>query len=59
MLVLAGAMQWHARSLPCPADPALAAACTRTRKVSLAIYAFSVIVFSISALFAFIVPLFG
>ena len=59
MLALAGAMQWHARSLPCPADPALAAACARTRKVSLVTYVFSVAMFLIGALFAFVVPLFG
>ena len=59
MLALAGAMQWHARSLPCPADPALAAACARTRKVSLFTYVFSVAMFLIGALFAFVVPLCG
>ena len=59
MLAFAGAMQWHARSLPCPADPALAAACTRTRRVSLFIYVFSVAMFLIGVMFAFIVPLFG
>ena len=56
MLVLAGAMQWRARSLPCPADPALAAACTRTRKVSLGIYLFSVLMFAIGGFFAFAAP---
>ncbi|MBL8521339.1 MAG: hypothetical protein JNK75_11790 [Betaproteobacteria bacterium] len=56
MLVLAGALQWHARSLPCPSAPALAAACARTRRVSLAIYAVSVVMFLIGAGFAFAVP---
>ena len=56
MLVGAGAMQWRARSLPCPADPQLAATCTRTRRVSLWVYWFSVAVFGVGALFAFVLP---
>ena len=47
MLAIAGYMQWHARLLPCPADPALAAACTRTRKMSLRIYGVSLVIFLI------------
>ena len=31
MLSISGWLQWRARSLPCPADPALAAACTGLR----------------------------
>lgn len=58
MLVMAGVLQWRARSLPCPADPALAAACARTRRVSRTIYAVSVVVFGIGALFAFVLPFF-
>lgn len=57
MLTIAGAMQWRARSLPCPADPALAAACTRTRRVSAFVYLFSVSLFLIGAFFAFLLPL--
>ena len=56
MLLVAGAMQWRARSLPCPADAALAAACTRTRKISAAIYYFSVVIFAEGFFFAFILP---
>lgn len=59
MLAFAGAMQWHARLLPCPADPALAAACVRTRKVSFFVYVSSVAMFLIGAMFAFVMPLFG
>ncbi len=54
MLVLAGVMQWRARSLPCPADPALAAACMRTRRFSLRVYGLSVAIFLIGAFFAFV-----
>src|SRR5262245_13029357 len=45
MLTLAGIMQWRARYLPCPADPVLAAECTRTRKISLRIYLLSLAIY--------------
>jgi hypothetical protein len=57
MLAVAGVMQWRARSLPCPADPALAAACMRARKLSQWIYVFSVAMFLIGFFFAFIAPI--
>jgi hypothetical protein len=57
MLLGAGVMQWRARSLPCPADPALAAACTRARKWSFAIYLFSVVMFLTGFFFAFLAPI--
>ncbi len=57
MLVGSGVMQWRARSLPCPADPALAAACTRTRKVSLVIYWISLGIYAIGFFFAFLAPI--
>jgi hypothetical protein len=60
MLLAAGVMQWRAKSLPCPADPALAVACTRARKWSVAIYVFSVVMFVTGFFFAFLAPiLFG
>lgn len=57
LLVLAGIMQWRARYMPCPADPALAAACARARKNSLRVYLVSVGIFAIGAWFAFAAPL--
>ena len=57
MLLLAGWLQWRARLLPCPADPQLAALCTKTRRQSLWIYWVSVMIFLIGAFFAFIAPL--
>lgn len=57
MLLLSGIMQWRARSLPCPADPALAAICIATRKTSLKVYVFSVVIFFIGGFFAFVAPL--
>jgi len=58
MLLIAGWMQWRARLLPCPTDPQLAALCTKTRRQSVWIYWFSVIVFLVGAFFAFVAPLF-
>lgn len=57
MLIIAGVMQWRARSLPCPIDPALAARCMSTRRGSLRVYWLSVVMFGVGALFAFIAPL--
>ncbi len=57
MLAIAGWFQYRARFLPCPADPALAAACTRQRKVSQVIYAVSVVIYLIGGFFAFLAPL--
>jgi hypothetical protein len=57
MLLLAGWLQWRARLLPCPADPALAALCTKTRRQSLWLYLFSLGLFVVGALFAFVLPL--
>lgn len=56
MLIAAGVMQWRAKSLPCPADPALAATCARTRKISLGIYWFSVAIFATGGFFAYVLP---
>jgi hypothetical protein len=57
MLILSGLMQWHAKSLPCPADPRLAETCMATRKTSLRIYVVSVLIFLVGGFFAFIAPL--
>jgi hypothetical protein len=56
MLALAGVFQWRARFAPCPADPALAAACTRQRRVSAWVYGVSVAIFAVGAFFAFVAP---
>jgi len=56
MLVAAGVMQWRARSLPCPADPKLAATCARTRKISVGIYWFSVVIFAVGFFMAYVLP---
>ena len=56
MLAIAGYLQWQARNAPCPADAALAAVCTKTRKNALRIYWLSVGIFAVGAFFAFIAP---
>ena len=53
MISVSGYMQWHARSLPCPADPAKARACTRTRKISWVMWWLSLGAFLIGGFFAF------
>ncbi|HBF89531.1 MAG TPA: hypothetical protein DDX09_00035 [Hyphomonas atlantica] len=53
MIAMAGAWQWHARSLPCPVDPAQARACTRARRISWIVWWISVGAFVIGAFFAF------
>jgi hypothetical protein len=58
MLAIAGCLQWQSRNAPCPADPALAAVCTKARKNALLIYWLSVAIFAVGAFFAFIAPYF-
>jgi Sec-independent protein secretion pathway component TatC len=53
---VAGWLQWRSRFAPCPIDPALAAACMRTRKLSLRVYLFSVGLFLIGLFFAYAAP---
>jgi hypothetical protein len=56
MLAIAGWFQWRARFLPCPADPALARACTRQRKISQIIYFASLAIYLLGGFFAFVLP---
>ena len=53
VLAASGAWQWHARTLPCPADPAKARACTRLRRISWSLWGVSVGAFVIGGFFAF------
>lgn len=57
MLAIAGFLQWRARFAACPADPQLAAICTRARRTSWVVYAVSVVIFLTGVFFAFIAPL--
>lgn len=56
MLAGAGVLQWRNRGAPCPVDPALRAACLKTRAISLRIYLLSLAVFCVGSLFAFVLP---
>lgn len=56
LLVVAGLLQWRARSLPCPADARLAAACARVRKASVVIYVVACVFYLLGAGFAFLLP---
>jgi len=57
MLALAGALQWRARGLPCPFDPALAATCASARRSAWRIYLLSLALYLVGCLFAFVLPL--
>ena len=52
-LIASGALLLHARGLPCPADPALARACTRLRRASVLLWGLAAAATGLGALFAF------
>lgn len=56
LLVVAGAVLWRARRLPCPADPAAARQCMRLRTLSHWLYAVAAAAYALGALFAFALP---
>jgi hypothetical protein len=58
MLAFSGLLLWHARRLPCPADPTLARACVRLRRASNGLWCIAMACTLIGALFAFVLPLF-
>ena len=59
MLALSGVLLWRARTLPCPADPALALACVRLRRASVVLWWVALACTTLGAAFAFVVPLLG
>jgi len=56
LLMLSGAMVWRARTLPCPADPALALACMRLRRAGLVLWSVATACTTLGAVFAFVLP---
>ena len=56
LLLAAGAMIWHARSLPCPVDPVAARSCTRLRRISAGLYWIALGSYCLGGLFAFVLP---
>ena len=59
LLAASGVMLWHARRLPCPADPSAARACTRLRRVSASLYLVAAGSYCLGAMFAFALPTFN
>ena len=55
-LAASGAMLWHARSLPCPADPAAARSCMRLRRISASLFFVATGSYLLAATFAFALP---
>ena len=56
MLALSGVLLLHSRTLPCPADPGLAQACNRLRRVSWWLWCIALLCMATGALFAFVLP---
>lgn len=56
MLSISAFMQYRAKNLPCPIDPAQRDACTKARVWSVRITIFSIVVWLIGAFFAFVAP---
>jgi hypothetical protein len=57
LLAISGIVQWRARSLPCPADPRLALACSRLRRASWWLWGIALAATLTGATFAFVLPL--
>lgn len=56
LLLGAGVLQWRARSLACPIDPQLAAACRETRGWSGWVYWVSVAMFAVGVFMSYVAP---
>ena len=56
LLIASGAMLWHARRLPCPAEPGAARSCMRLRRASAGLYFVALGSCGLGALFAFVLP---
>ena len=56
VLVVTGILQYRTRNLPCPLDEKKAAACTKTKRLSLFIYFSSVGLFVTGFTFAYLIP---
>ena len=56
LLLINGVWQYRQRFAPCPLDPQLAAACTKTRRLGRIFYIVSLLIYLTGFSFAFIVP---
>lgn len=57
-IVLSAVFSYRSRNAPCPLDPKLTEACTRTRVWSKCVFRFSVTAYLVGAFFAFVAPFF-
>lgn len=57
-LALSGLTLWRSRSLPCPADPQLAIACRRLRRVSVWVWTIAALCTAVGFVFAYVLGLF-
>lgn len=58
MLALTYFMRRYSADLSCPLEPALAAACSRSRKYSAFVFGFSCAMYLVGTFFAFVAPYF-
>lgn len=56
LLAISGYLRWRVRSMPCPTDPRLAAACGDARGWSAWVYWISAGVFAVAVFFAYVGP---
>jgi hypothetical protein len=56
LLLVSGILNFRARRMPCPANPAAARACTRLRRGGAALFGVALVAYSVGAIFAFVLP---
>jgi len=55
LLMSALVLRWQ-RGLPCPVDPVAGRQCQRLRQISVGLFSFAALAYSVGALFAFVIP---
>ncbi|MEZ4752398.1 MAG: hypothetical protein R3B54_17735 [Bdellovibrionota bacterium] len=56
LLAVSFVLRYRARGEACPIDPKLAAACTRSRRLSAVVFYLSVGIYLVGGFFAFVLP---
>jgi len=56
MLTISGVSRYMSRNAPCPADPAMAKTCGRTRRIGFLVFLFSLAMYASGFFFSFIAP---
>ena len=54
LVAASGIALWHARTLPCPTEPAIARGCMRLRRVSIVVFTLATVFLALGAGFAFL-----